>query len=464
MKIKGFVEKYLKVIISILTALFLLFGQGVTWYCMGGDTEAYYMEFSHHIETKPLYSLLMEGFRRLLGMDRYLYGVAVVQILLSVVCISYFTEFIRKRLKLGIINTMIIWALSLLPYIILLPEDVISHSLMTESITYPLIYVFVIWVLKGIYDNRIIYVYGSIVLTIILTLVRGQMLFLLAISVVAFIFIQIKYRNKHILVNILIFVVFLLALVKTESILTLAYEAHFFNAPVMDYSAQTLVQKAMFCADREDAILFKDEITKEVFEKTIDISDQKHSNYKYMTNDLYDWKHTTDAFGDISYTLGDVVESVAKEKGIEFKSQYDREQLVIKCSEDIAKVIIYEHPDRFLKVSISMMPSGFVSTVLFHKQSIYGIIHIFTLLFYVVLISGTAVLIFNRKKNEQLIRVGEYALIVICLSVVNVVASDLVHMGLQRYQAYTLGLNWVAMWLLFVQGIEYIQQQHCLHK
>ena len=451
MKIKRFVERNTKIIIAILTTLFLLFGQGVTWYCMGGDTEAYYLEFGHHIETKPLYSLFMEGFRRLLGPDRYLYGVAVAQILLSVVCITYFTDFIKKRLKLGIINTLIIWALSLLPYIILLPEDVISHSLMTESITYPLIYVFVIWVLKGIYDNKIICIYGSIILTIILTLVRGQMLFLLAISVVAFIYIQIKHRNNHILVSALIFVIFLLASVKAESMLTAIYEAHFFNAPVMDYSAQTLVQKAVFCADREDAELFEDELTQEVFTKTIEISDQKKSNYKYMTGELYDWKHTTGSFGDISYTLGDVVESVAKEKGIEFKNQYDREQLVIKCSEEIAKAIIREHPDRFLKVGISMMPAGFVSTVLFHKQSIYGIIHVFTLLFYVVLVAGTVILVFNKKKNEQLIRIGEYALIVICISVVNVVASNLVHMGLQRYQAYSLGLNWVAMWLLVVR-------------
>lgn len=43
--------------ICIITFCLFLFGQGVRWYAIGGDTEAYYIHFGHHIEAKPLYPL-----------------------------------------------------------------------------------------------------------------------------------------------------------------------------------------------------------------------------------------------------------------------------------------------------------------------------------------------------------------------------------------------------------------------
>lgn len=445
----------MSLIIAIATALFLFFGQGVRWYCMGGDTEAYYMEFGHHIETKPLYSLIMEGARVVFGQDRYLYAVAIFQIILSVVCITVFVNYIRKHFKLGIINTIIVWGLSLLPYVILLPEDVISHTLMTESITYPLMYIFIVLVHKGVTHRSEKEIYISVVLTIILTLVRGQMLFLLAISAIALIYIMIMKKSKW--YKFIIFMIFMLICVKGESLLCGAYESYFFNAPKLSYSAQTLVQKALFCADENDEALF-DTDSKEVFKRTYSKMMKQHSNYKYMTGALNDWKHTTDSFGDNSYILGDVIEDYSQENGYVFEDIFDREEVVLDYSNDITWKLIKAHPGRFLYVSLSMVPSGFVSTVLFHKESIYGLIHVFTLLFYLGMIVLSIVL-YKRCDDTS---VSEYVWLVLLTSIVNVFGSDLIHMGLQRYQAYTLGLNWVGAYLIVVTivkiGYSYAKQ------
>lgn len=420
---------------------------------MGGDTEAYYLSFAHHIETKPLYSLLMEGARRLFGTEKYLYAIAVFQMLLSVVCITIFVCYIKKAMNTGVLFTLAVWLCALAPYIILLPEDVISHSLMTESLTYPLTYIYVIMLLKGIFESKKVYVYLSVAIVILLTLIRGQMLFLLAPSVICFVYILLRDKKintqkttwKKSLLSLLIFLVFVFLCIKGESLLCGLYERCFFGAPKMSYSAQTLVQKAMFCADKEDEALFSDEITKEIFSETYERIMDAESNYRFMSHKLTDWKHTTGSFGTVSYTLGDVVSEVALSENIDISNRFEKEAITLKYSDELSKKLIMKHPGRFLYVSLSMMPAGFVSTVLFHKESLYWPIHIFTLMFYVVMVF----LSFKLWKRKR--EVSEYIWVVLLISIVNVVASNLIHMGLQRYMAYTLGLNWVGAVLLIKQ-------------
>lgn len=466
-KVHSFLEKNMGYFIAVLTSLFLFFGQGVRWYCMGGDTEAYYLSFAHHIETKPLYSLLMEGARRLFGNEKYMYAVAVFQMLLSVVCITIFVYYIKKVMNTGILVTLAAWLCALAPYIILLPEDVISHSLMTESLTYPLIYIYVVVLLKGIYESKTMYCYISVALAILLTLIRGQMLFLLAPSVICFVYILLRDKQKNELkntqktiwekplLNLLIFFVFVFLCIKGESLICEAYESYFFGAPRMSYSAQTLVQKAMFCADEEDEALFPDEITKEIFSETYEKTMEVECNYRYMSHELSDWKHTTGSFGTISYTLGDVITEVALSNNIDIDNQFEKEQVTLKYSDELSKKLIMKHPGRFLYVSLSMMPAGLISTVLFHKESIYGIIHMLTLLFYLVL-GILSVWLFKRQSSK---RVSEFAWLAITISLINVASSNLIHMGLQRYMSYTLGINWLAMCLVIIEIYQIVKEK-----
>ena len=79
-----FIKTNICYILGVMTVLFFLFGQGVTWYSIGGDTEAYYIHFGHHIEAKPLYPLFFHILNRLFGDGLYLYAAAVIQILLAV--------------------------------------------------------------------------------------------------------------------------------------------------------------------------------------------------------------------------------------------------------------------------------------------------------------------------------------------------------------------------------------------
>ena len=106
-------EKYIYYILGVLTLLFFLFGQGVMWYAMGGDSEAYYTNFGHHIEAKPFYPLLLHVLNLILGDRLYLYAASVLQMLLAVFCIIILISTIARYLELESFSIVIIWLASL---------------------------------------------------------------------------------------------------------------------------------------------------------------------------------------------------------------------------------------------------------------------------------------------------------------------------------------------------------------
>lgn len=438
------IKKNICFVLGIMTVLFFLLGQGVTWYAFGGDTEAYYIYFAHHIEVKPLYPLFFHILNMIFGDGLYLYAAAVIQLVSAVCCIMLFVGYLTKRFSLEPISIFCVWAASLFPFILLLPEDPIPHVLMTESFTYPLLYVYVVIVLKGIYEGRIKYLFASGLFVVLLTLIRGQMLFLLAVSLLAFLYyiIKNKYKNPK---TIAAFVVFLLICAWGQGRLTKGYEQLFFNAPAQDYSAQTLVQKALYCSEEGDGVLFDDEIEREIFEKTYAGMEEEQTTWHYSTGDLWDWKHITGSFGANSYRVGDVIEEVLTAHGMWSEDALDRENLVLDYSRRLSNKLIAAHLGRCLQVSVKMMPAGFISTVLFHKESIYLLIHIATVFLYLVAVGAG---VFISIKSRYLLQESEYMLLIVIMASINVVSSNLVHFGLQRYLAYTVGMFYVGAYLL----------------
>lgn len=460
---------YIYLILGGLTIVFFLFGQGVTWYAMGGDTEAYYIYFGHHIEAKPLYPFFFHLLNLLFGEGLYLYAAAVIQMIVAVFCIVLFVRFLGKRMELDNVSIVIIWIASLFPFYLLLPEDPIPHVLMTESFTYPLLYLYIVIVLKGIFDNKYQYFYFSVLFAILMTMIRGQMLFLITVSLASYFYALIKDNMKKGWKELLkktagklaVFCVFMMLCVEAEGFLTAGYERLFFHAPKQDYSAQTLVQKALFCSDRENEELFSDETEREIFKRTYEGMWQMETTYEFATEDLWDWKHTTASFGADSYLVQDVIEEVLTEQGSWSKDTIEQENQVLYYSRQLTAKLMKRNILRCLKISIKMMPAGFVSTVLMHKESIYGLIHVATLFLYIAAIAGSLLI---SKWKGCLLKETEYMLLIVLTAVLNVVASNLIHFGLQRYLAYTVGMFYVGGYLLARQLFMMVKQGKVVNK
>lgn len=442
------IQKHIYIILSILTALFFLFGQGVVWFAFGGDTEAYYINFGHHIEVKPLYPLFFYILKLIFGSELYLYAAAIIQMVIAVVCIMIFVHFLSAKLKLGTVSILLVWGASLLPFYLLLPEDPIPHVLMTESLTYPLLYVYVILLLKAIYDNDVKFFYLGMVFVVFMTLIRGQMLFLFPVTVMAYfgyLFVKLPGKAKDKVINFIKFLIVSFLLIKAGGLLAQVYEKVFFDAPAQDYSAQTVIQKALYCSDEKDTMLFKDEIEKEIFDITFAGMQEMKTTYQFDEGGLWSWKHITGSFGANSYLVQDVIEKVLSSHGKWPNDIIEQENQILKYSRQISNKLIQKNWIRCLKVSFLLMPAGFVSTVLFHKESIYFLIHIATAFLYLLAFVGSIII---SKKEGRLLQETEYMWMALIIAVINVVSANIVHFGLQRYLAYTVGIFYVGLYLM----------------
>ena len=452
----------LNIIISVVTLLYISFGEGVIGHVLGGDSEAYYINFRHHIGVAPLYPLLIHIVRFFVGDALYLDAVAWLQIFFLVFSVVFFVVTVQKELKLNAFITTAVWLAAMIPFPILLPEDPIGHTIMTESLTYPLTYLVTSLILKGIWKKKDKYFIFSVLLAVVAGLVRSQMLFLFPVIGVAYFYSVAKTcekGKKWILSGsfwgrILVAIIVILFAMKSISWITIVHEKVFFDAPMVSYSDQTLVQHMLYLSDEEDEALFEDEDVRNIFERCYKGMMEQKTNHLHQETGLAAWRKIVADCGADSYLLTDVIESYYGDSMPE--NYIEREVLIADISHELAYSLLKVHWKDKIGEIIDLVPSGFVSTVMFHKTSIYLLIHIFTLLFYIVGVGLSMGLLLIRKNSDK---EGEVLLLALLTSIVNVLACNMIHFGLQRYLAYTLGINWVGMILVVYKYFTFFQRK-----
>ena len=120
------------------------------------------------------------------------------------------------------------------------------------------------------------------------------------------------------------------------------------------------------------------------------------------------------------------------------------EQTKNKICGEMMNVLLKKNWGRYLITSFQLMPSGFVASVLFQKEGFYVLCHIGTLLLYLAAI-GIVVLFYIRRDLDN--RIAETVLLISGTAIMNVVSTNLILFGLQRYMVYTYGMFYMAMFL-----------------
>lgn len=449
------IKKNIYYILGILTVLFFLFGQGVMWYAIGGDSEAYYIHFEHRLEVAPLYPLFLHIMDLIFGNELYLHAASVVQLIVTVICLMVFIRFIGKKLELDVFSIVVVWLGALIPFYLLLPEDPIPHVMLTESFTYPFMYVYAVLVLKAIFDNDEKYFFISALFVELMALIRGQMMFLFVVSMGMYFIWYIKRQFieknnksmwfKKLVARMASLMLCILVCVMVGRGLKFAYERIFFNAPSQSFAEHLAVQKALYCSDEEDAALFEDEIEREIFEKTYAQMKLVETTYQYADSGLYNWRHAIEGFGANSRIVGDVIVEVLTEHGMWSEDEYEQEDLKLQYSGRLSRTLMKDNWKQYVHLFFVCLPSGFLSTVLFDKERIYLLLHIATAILYLLAITVSILICLVKKK---VLHETEYMWLVLITSIINVVASNAVHMGIQRYLAYTVGMFYVGAYLL----------------
>jgi len=440
-------------LLGICTLLLFLFSQGVTGYVIGGDTVAYYIHFDYKIEVAPLYPLFFHVLDLIFGRGKYLDAAAVIQTIFAVVSIVIFVRFIGKNFRLGVGSIVIVWLCALIPFYLLLPEDPIPHVLMTESFTYPMMYLYMVLVLKGLIEKREKYFVFSALFVGVMAMVRGQMMFLYAITMFAYCIylckinwgIDFKKQIGKIVRKLLIVFLLCLICIKGGSILTDGYNRVFFGEPTRSFADHLGVQKALYLSDEEDAELFEDETVREIFSRTYSLMEKDKTLYLFAQKDLWLWKHAIESFGANSWYISDMTEEVLRENGEWSEDRFDQIELKAQYAKEIKNVLLKDNFEKYVGLFFELTPSAFISTVLFHKEAFYLLIHIATLCLYI----GTLVFSFIvNKLNGELAIEAEYMWIVLLNGITNVISTNVVHMGVQRYQAYTVGMFYAGCFLM----------------
>lgn len=447
-------EKIYKVALYVAGILFFIFCQGEIGWVMGGDSEQFLsFGYTAGVMPMPLYPLFLRMMHVVFGESVYLYIVMIMQSVLAGCCTAYFADYIRKQFHLNFVEGVIAFFVSLFPFIILLPEDPISHGIMTEAISYPLFYVYIVLILKAIYNDKKIYLYGSTLLIFFMSLVRPQMKFLFAVSGVVYFYIVVKNRiiagkentDKWYIGKTAVFFLVLLVSLKVITITVDIYQRVMFDTPASNYSYMAIVERGLYACDAEDEALYEEEYLKEIFRKTYAEMEEQQANYKYMGEGFGRWNDIVRGTTTCSRIVGKYAREYLVSNGELSSNPVKEEAQVSEIFGAIGTVLVKDNHRQYLVDSMNLMPAGIVSTVLFHKESIYGLIHATALFLYVAAI-GLSIWVYVKKKHNT--QIAEYMLLITGTAILNVVSSNMVLFGLQRYLAYTLGMFYLGMLLV----------------
>lgn len=438
-----------------------------------------YIEMINNQGVTPLYPLFIHAHRLLLGEELYLYGVVCSQAALSILCVIGFSVWVHFRFRTGWMVRGIIFLVSLVPFTVDYPDYISSHVILTEGLAYPLFYIFAIILFETMFRKKIGWVLGSGAMAVCMALIRTQMqlCFVICAAVWGYVVWTGKRSKGRVWVNILASVAGALVLVgvgeavmlginhglqqiadrerpgieasidRTNIVAAAGMQAETRDEPetpdnsnVTSQFDSVLVDRTFYEMDAEDAELFEDPELQALFWKVFEAADQNRSRYVYARNGLWKWQDIMNGTCDGTYMLGKGWES--------FREEFPESPLLdnqVQAKRAIAFTLLRAHWPRMLYHTLCILPQGFICTVFFQIEKIYGLCHLYTLLVY----AGAVVLtIWGQKRKDIFGRRGEFLLGAVALNVLMVIITSVVFFGMQRYLIYGFGIFYAACVLM----------------
>lgn len=454
----------------------------------------------------PTYPLFIHLHRVILGEGRFLYGVVASQTALTVTCLMLYLLWIRKRFCPGYLVSALIFIVSLVPFTLDFPALMGNHAILTEALTYPLFYLFVIVFTETAIRKKYGWVCLTVLMGLALALVRTQMQICLGFAAAVFWYVvwrksagkrrrsrlgrmlagllvcggivvagevcllQINGRLQRVVADCreeLARSVYIeeqmreIASVKAEisgisgDLMTVSARENEGNKDIGESDGAVenmtgqldsiLIDRTFYEMDAEDWRLFEDSETQELFHVYYRQMDSKKALHIYARNGLWKWK--------------DIMNGTASGAGCMYSGwlEYVREnpdsQIAdsnywMQVNRKIAFALLKKHWPRMLYHTLCMLPQGFICTVFFQKETVYGLCHLYTLLVYCAAI---ALLAIGWKKKAVVQERCEFMLSALFLNIGMVVVISVIFFGMQRYLIYGFGVFYAALLLILEQ-------------
>lgn len=441
---------------------------GYQWF---DDSEAY--SVIHRGEgIMPLYPLFLYINQVIFGEEAWKSFVVWEQIIITGICITVFVMYIQRKFELVRVESILIFIASIIPFTIEMPNYMIPHAILTEGLAFPLFYIFFVFILAGIIDEKFGDIAISAGLAFVLSLIRSQLQLAYIITACVFFYIAVKKIKSHGIIKlgkIALLVVSSALIIATGVLLTMKTYSFYVNRVVPGLTQEkagsrveenadeaaisnsqfnsVIFNRGFFEVDEEDVYLFTTEEEKEIFRILYDTIDSKGLRYSYAEPGLWMWKGlSTGPVGTAGFEA--LLDYYAhKEPELTSTRLYNR---ISETLAHMGRVVLQEHFGRYIYHTIRLMIPGFISTVFFQIDEVYLLCHIITLFIYV---SAAFMCFINWRQSKNGLysfdkRINEFMLVCIVINIIFVGVTNLIFEGIQRYVVYGFGIFYIAYYIL----------------
>lgn len=400
-----------------------------------------------HIHREPLYSFFLWIFRSLFGETKYLDIVRFLQNGLAAFSVIWLAESLKKRFDFGQWMEALVCLILLAPHIITPVFSasglVLSNGVISEALGLPLFYLFTAQCMKMVYTRQRGAALSSLLLSLFLSLVRGQMMFTILLWLV-FAGAVVIVEKKKLAKRLLICVVCTALTFGTRTLLVksynLVFNGYFINNT---FGSVGLLANILYAADEEDAERIADQDARVMFELSYRLAKEQGATYQDAPEGFFNRAAHLEKWHD-----------AIKFEMIEepWRQLHDREGFIDYIPENvesdriaatIVKSLLPAVLGRWLYDYLALACYGLIRSI----AVVHPLLNWYALTAYLAYIV-LAALAWRKNHNSNAVWLAAFSLLAV---LANVFATSMIIMCLSRYVIYGLPLFYVSGLMLLYE-------------
>lgn len=400
-----------------------------------------------HIHREPLYSFFLWIFRSLFGETKYLDIVRFLQNGLAAFSVIWLAESLKKRFAFGQWMEALVCLILLAPHIITPVFSasglVLSNGVISEALGLPLFYLFTAQCMKMVYTRQRGAALSSLLLSLFLSLVRGQMMFTILLWLV-FAGAVVIVEKKKLAKRLLICVVCTALAFGTRTLLVksynLVFNGYFINNT---FGSVGLLANILYAADEEDAERIADQDARVMFELSYRLAKEQGATYQDAPEGFFNRAAHLEKWHD-----------AIKFEMIEepWRQLHDREGFIDYIPENvesdriaatIVKSLLPAVLGRWLYDYLALACYGLIRSI----AVVHPLLNWYALTAYLAYIV-LAALAWRKNHNSNAVWLAAFSLLAVFA---NVFATSMIIMCLSRYVIYGLPLFYVSGLMLLYE-------------
>lgn len=400
-----------------------------------------------HIHREPLYSFFLWIFRSLFGETKYLDIVRFLQNGLAAFSVIWLAESLKKRFDFGQWMEALVCLILLAPHIITPVFSasglVLSNGVISEALGLPLFYLFTAQCMKMVYTRQRGAALSSLLLSLFLSLVRGQMMFTILLWLVfagAVVIVEKKKLAKRLLICVMCTALAFGTRTLLVKSYNLVFNGYFINNT---FGSVGLLANILYAADEEDAERIADQDARVMFELSYRLAKEQGATYQDAPEGFFNRAAHLEKWHD-----------AIKFEMIEepWRQLHDREGFIDYIPENvesdriaatIVKSLLPAVLGRWLYDYLALACYGLIRSI----AVVHPLLNWYALTAYLAYIV-LAALAWRKNHNSNAVWLAAFSLLAV---LANVFATSMIIMCLSRYVIYGLPLFYVSGLMLLYE-------------